>query len=57
MIICSQCKGQGAVIQMYQMGPGMYQQVQKACEDCKGQGETIEEDKKCKECEGKKIKV
>lgn len=38
---CKQCKGKGRVIQMYQMGPGMYQQVQKACEACMGQGETI----------------
>lgn len=40
---------------MYQMGPGMYQQVQKACDACKGEGEVIEEGKKCKGCQGKKI--
>ena len=40
---------------MYQMGPGMYQQVQQACEVCKGEGETVEESKKCKTCLGKKI--
>ncbi len=37
------------------MGPGMYQQVQQACEVCKGEGETVEESKKCKTCLGKKI--
>ncbi len=26
------------VKQMYQMGPGMYQQVQKHCDKCAGQG-------------------
>jgi DnaJ-class molecular chaperone len=26
---CVTCKGKGRVVQMYQMGPGMYQQVQK----------------------------
>lgn len=29
------------LIQMYQMGPGMYQQVQKHCDTCSGQGEII----------------
>lgn len=28
-------------MQMYQMGPGMYQQIQKKCEKCEGQGEII----------------
>lgn len=35
---CGACKGKGRVVQMYQMGPGMYQQVQKACDACKGEG-------------------
>jgi len=35
---CKTCKGQGRVMQMYQMGPGMYQQVQKSCDKCQGQG-------------------
>ena len=33
---------------MYQMGPGMYQQVQKHCDKCSGQGEVISESTKCK---------
>lgn len=40
---------------MYQMGPGMYQQVQKNCDTCKGQGQIISEGGKCKVCLGKKI--
>lgn len=40
---------------MYQMGPGMYQQVQKNCDKCQGQGEIIGEGGKCKTCNGKKI--
>ncbi len=35
---CKDCKGQGQVVQMLQMGPGMYQQIQKHCDKCKGQG-------------------
>lgn len=51
---CTGCKGKGRVTQMYQMGPGMYQQVQKACDTCKGEGEIITEGGKCKVCQGKK---
>lgn len=40
---------------MLQMGPGMYQQIQKACDKCSGQGEIIGEGGKCKTCKGKKI--
>ena len=40
---------------MFQMGPGMYQQVQKACDTCRGEGEIIGEGGKCKSCQGKKI--
>lgn len=49
------CKGRGAVVQMFQVGPGMYQQMQKKCDDCQGEGEHIEPDKKCKGCQGKKL--
>ena len=35
---CKTCKGNGKVVQMFQMGPGMYQQVQKTCDKCSGQG-------------------
>lgn len=52
---CKACKGQGRVMKMYQMGPGMYQQVQSNCETCKGEGEIIEEAKRCKGCGGRKI--
>ena len=33
---CSTCKGQGAVVQMRQIGPGMVQQLQSRCPDCSG---------------------
>jgi DnaJ-class molecular chaperone len=47
--------GKIKVMQMYQMGPGMYQQVQKNCDVCQGEGEIIAEGAKCKTCQGKKI--
>mmetsp|Transcript_30623 Transcript_30623/g.62520 ORF Transcript_30623/g.62520 Transcript_30623/m.62520 type:complete len:417 (-) Transcript_30623:177-1427(-) len=35
---CSSCKGQGAVMEIRQLGPGMIQQMQRACDVCGGQG-------------------
>ena len=35
---CTTCKGKGSVVKMFQMGPGMYQQVQQNCDKCNGQG-------------------
>jgi DnaJ family protein A protein 2 len=39
---CDTCKGQGAVLEMRQIGPGMITQVQRTCHDCAGQGTTAE---------------
>lgn len=36
--ICTKCKGQGAVMEIRQIGPGMIQQVQRPCHVCGGQG-------------------
>ena len=33
---CKTCKGQGAVMKMFEMGPGMYGQAAQKCEDCEG---------------------
>ena len=38
---CGVCKGQGAVIQMRQIGPGMVQQLQSRCPDCGGTGYSV----------------
>ena len=35
---CSKCRGQGAVTELRQIGPGMMTQMQRPCDDCKGQG-------------------
>lgn len=40
---------------MMQMGPGMYQQVEKDCDNCQATGDLFEQGKKCVTCEGKKI--
>jgi len=38
--VCDTCNGQGAVMEMRQIGPGMITQMQRPCSDCKGQGNT-----------------
>jgi DnaJ homolog subfamily A member 2 len=35
---CTQCRGQGAVLEIRQLGPGMITQVQRPCSTCQGQG-------------------
>ncbi|GFH51450.1 DnaJ homolog subfamily A member 2 [Chaetoceros tenuissimus] len=40
---CSACDGQGAKMEVRQIGPGMIQQMQRTCPDCKGQGNTAEQ--------------
>mmetsp|Transcript_39197 Transcript_39197/g.94765 ORF Transcript_39197/g.94765 Transcript_39197/m.94765 type:complete len:413 (+) Transcript_39197:229-1467(+) len=38
--VCDTCNGQGAVMEMRQIGPGMITQMQRPCSDCRGQGNT-----------------
>lgn len=52
---CGPCKGQGMVMKMMQMGPGMYTQSTQRCGSCGGEGQIIEEGSKCKDCKGKKL--
>jgi len=53
---CTDCRGQGMVTKMRQMGPGMYSQSTQPCDTCDGQGEIINLEKRCKTCKGKKVK-
>lgn len=39
--VCSQCNGQGVVMRMRQIGPGMIQQIQTKCPACNGKGHTV----------------
>lgn len=52
---CSTCRGSGVTVSVQQIGPGMIQQVQNVCNDCKGQGERINPKDKCRTCAGKKV--
>jgi DnaJ family protein A protein 2 len=51
---CAPCKGRGAKIIVRQIGPGMIQQMQSVCPDCKGERTVIAEKDRCKACLGKK---
>ncbi|KAG9232897.1 DnaJ protein-like protein [Amylocarpus encephaloides] len=47
---CGGCGGRGVKIQKHMLAPGIYQQVQVACDVCGGQGKTIKH--KCTTCDG-----
>ena len=50
---CSKCSGRGMIVQKHMLAPGIFQQVQMACDQCGGQGKTIKH--KCKVCGGAKV--
>jgi DnaJ homolog subfamily A member 2 len=52
---CTVCSGRGVRVQLRQIGPGMVQQMQSACNACNGEGKSIDERDKCKGCKGKKV--
>lgn len=52
---CSSCRGSGMQVRIQQIGPGMVQQIQTVCGDCKGEGQVIDPKFRCKICNGKKI--
>ena len=52
---CGGCQGSGMKISIRQFGPGMMQQVQHACNECKGTGETINDRDRCPQCKGDKV--
>ena len=42
-------------VSIRQIGPGMIQQMQHVCQDCKGTGETINDRDRCTQCKGGKV--
>ncbi|KAE8709000.1 Chaperone protein dnaJ 3 [Hibiscus syriacus] len=42
-------------LKMQEIGPGMIQQMQHPCNDCKGTGETINDKDRCPQCKGDKV--
>eukprot|EP00762_Andalucia_godoyi_P005536 ANDGO_00543.mRNA.1 DnaJ protein homolog len=52
---CAGCNGQGFKVFVQRIGPGIAQQVQAACQECKGQGKSIDSKFRCTECKGDKV--
>ncbi|XP_036869410.1 dnaJ homolog subfamily A member 4 isoform X2 [Manis javanica] len=52
---CPLCKGRGMQVHIQQIGPGMVQQIQTVCIECKGQGERIDPKDRCESCCGAKV--
>jgi len=52
---CSPCKGTGVQVRIHQLAPGMIQQTQSVCGECRGEGEVIPAKDRCKACNAKKI--
>lgn len=52
---CSSCKGQGVKIQIRQLGPSTFQQMQMVCPDCNGEKSTLRPENTCTACSGKKV--
>ncbi|KAK4408394.1 DnaJ proteinANJ1 [Sesamum angolense] len=52
---CSGCQGSGMKVTIRQLGPGMIQQMQHPCNECKGTGETINDRDRCPQCKGEKV--
>jgi len=52
---CVPCKGTGVQMRFHQLAPGMVQQTQSVCGECRGEGQIIPAKDRCKSCNGKKI--
>nr|ABI18985.1 molecular chaperone DjA2 [Allium ampeloprasum] len=52
---CASCQGSGMKVSIRQLGPGMIQQMQHPCNDCKGTGEMINDKDRCPLCKGEKV--
>lgn len=55
VIKCPACDGRGVQISLTQIGPGMVQQVQTTCRNCRGTGEIILDKYRCQVCNGEKV--
>jgi len=41
VVVCASCRGQGRVMKIRQLGPGMIQQMQMPCQECNGLGKKM----------------
>jgi len=52
---CDGCDGHGVKVVVKPIGPGMVQQMQVVCPQCKGKGEIVKDSDKCTQCRGEKV--
>eukprot|EP00095_Tigriopus_kingsejongensis_P011995 snap_masked-scaffold266_size231069-processed-gene-0.2 protein:Tk11995 transcript:snap_masked-scaffold266_size231069-processed-gene-0.2-mRNA-1 annotation:"homolog subfamily a member 1" len=50
---CPDCKGRGMKVSTRQIGPGMIQQMQAACDKCQTKGKIVDPKTTCRVCRGK----
>ncbi|XP_077301181.1 dnaJ heat shock protein family (Hsp40) member A4-like [Arctopsyche grandis] len=56
--VCVTCKGSGMIFKVHQLAPGMIQQIQTVCTECRGSRQIINPKDRCKACQGEKtVKV
>ncbi|XP_035918385.1 dnaJ homolog subfamily A member 1-like isoform X2 [Anopheles stephensi] len=51
---CAPCRGTGVITKVQKIAPGLVQQCEERCRNCRGLGETIDDKDRCKECNGRK---
>ncbi|ENN81543.1 dnaJ homolog subfamily A member 2 [Dendroctonus ponderosae] len=54
---CTSCNGCGMKLTYRAIGPGMVQQVQSPCSDCRASGVVFKDKDKCGKCKGKKVTI
>lgn len=52
---CAPCRGTGVITKVQKIAPGLVQQYEERCRNCRGIGETMDEKDRCRECNGHKI--
>jgi len=52
---CDSCDGHGVKVVVKPIGPGMVQQMQVVCQQCKGKGEVVKDSDRCTQCRGEKV--
>ncbi|CAE1286007.1 DNAJA2 [Acanthosepion pharaonis] len=55
VLTCRMCHGHGIKKTMRQLGPGMMQEIQTTCPECRGEGESYSDKDKCVPCMGRKV--
>lgn len=51
---CEKCKGNGVIVGLRSVGPGLVTQERMICDGCTGTGNVFKDKDKCKKCKGKR---